>query len=109
MNAHPAGPRHAEEIHHGSTPPRPQTPAGVLDLAPNIWPHNLIRRPDGEVSIAGVSVAELAALRATINDAAGRPGSPMEVLLWVAFVFVVLVMLLSLVQNRLEKKWRIIR
>jgi len=58
---------------------------------------------------AGFSVAELAALRATINDAAGRPGSPMEVLLWVAFVFVVLVLLLSLVQNRLEKKWRIVR
>ena len=58
---------------------------------------------------AGFSVAELAALRATINDAAGRPGSPMEVLLWVAVVFVVLVLLLSLVQNRLEKKWRIAR
>ena len=61
MNAHPAGPRHAEEIHHGGTPPRPQTPAGVLDLAPNIWPHNLIRRADGEVTIAGVAVTELAA------------------------------------------------
>lgn len=58
---------------------------------------------------AGFSVAELAAMRATINDAAGRPGSPMEVLLWVAVVFVVLVLLLSLVQNRLEKKWRIAR
>ncbi len=58
---------------------------------------------------AGFSVAELAALRATVNDAAGRPGSPMEVLLWVAVVFVVLVLLLSLVQNRLEKKWRIAR
>lgn len=58
---------------------------------------------------AGFSVAELGALRATINDAADRPGSPMEVLLWVAAVFVVLVMLLSLVQNRLEKKWRIVR
>lgn len=58
---------------------------------------------------AGFSVAELAALRATVNDAAGRPGSPMEVLLWVAVVFVVLVLLLSLVQNRLEKKWRIVR
>ena len=57
----------------------------------------------------GFSVAELAALRATINDAAGRPGSPMEVLLWVAVVFVVLVLLLSLVQNRLEQKWRIAR
>lgn len=58
---------------------------------------------------AGFSVAELGALRATINDAAGRPGSPMEVLLWVALVFVVLVMILSLAQNRLEKKWRIAR
>lgn len=58
---------------------------------------------------AGFSVAELGALRATVNDAAGRPGSPMEVLLWVAFVFVVLVLILSLIQNRLEKKWRIAR
>ncbi|MBP1326075.1 His/Glu/Gln/Arg/opine family amino acid ABC transporter permease subunit [Leucobacter exalbidus] len=58
---------------------------------------------------AGFSVAELGALRATVNDAAGRPGSPMEVLLWVAAVFVVLVLLLSLLQNRIEKKWRIVR
>lgn len=58
---------------------------------------------------AGFSVAELAALRATVNDAPGRPGSPMEVLLWVAVVFIVLVLLLSLAQNRLEKKWRIAR
>lgn len=58
---------------------------------------------------AGFSVSELAALRATINDAAGRPGSPMEVLLWVAVVFVAMVMVLSLIQNRLEKKWRIVR
>ena len=58
---------------------------------------------------AGFSVAELGALRATINDAAGRPGSPMEVLLTVAVVFVVLVLILSFIQNRLEKKWRIVR
>lgn len=58
---------------------------------------------------AGFSIAELAALRATINDAADRPGSAMEVLLWVALVFVILVMLMSLVQNRLEKKWKIAR
>ncbi|MHA3684222.1 amino acid ABC transporter permease [Leucobacter sp. HY1910] len=58
---------------------------------------------------AGFSVSELAALRATVNDAAGRPGNPMEVLLWVALVFVVLVFILSFVQNRLEKKWRIVR
>ncbi|QIK62128.1 amino acid ABC transporter permease [Leucobacter viscericola] len=58
---------------------------------------------------AGFSVSELAALRATVNDSAGRPGSPMEVLLLVALVFVVLVLLLSAVQHRLEKKWRIVR
>lgn len=58
---------------------------------------------------AGFSIAELGALRATINDAAGRPGSPMEVLLWVALVFVALVMVMSFAQNRLEKKWRIVR
>ncbi|NLA65107.1 MAG: amino acid ABC transporter permease [Leucobacter sp.] len=58
---------------------------------------------------AGFSISELAALRATINDAAGRPGSPMEVLLWVAVIFVAMVMVLSLIQNRLEKRWRIVR
>ncbi|MBP6685099.1 MAG: amino acid ABC transporter permease [Leucobacter sp.] len=58
---------------------------------------------------AGFSIAELAQLRAAINDSGDRPGSPMEVLLWVAAVFIVLVMLLSLIQNRLEKKWRIAR
>ncbi len=61
VNAHPAGPRHAEEIHHGGTPPRPQTSADALGLAPNIWPHNLVRRDDGEVAIAGVTVTDLAA------------------------------------------------
>lgn len=58
---------------------------------------------------AGFSVSELAALRATVNDSGGRPGNPMEVLLLVALVFVVLVLLLSAVQHRLEKKWRIVR
>lgn len=58
---------------------------------------------------AGFSISELAALRATINDAPGRPGNPMEVLLWVAVVFVAMVMVLSFIQNRLEKKWRIVR
>ena len=58
---------------------------------------------------AGFSVAELAALRATIYDGADRPGNPMEVLLWVAAVFVVLVLALSIVQRRLENRWRIVR
>lgn len=50
---------------------------------------------------AGFSVSELAALRATVNDSGDRPGSPMEVLLWVALVFVVLVFVLSAIQHRL--------
>lgn len=58
---------------------------------------------------AGFAVSELAALRATVNDAADRPGNPMEVLLWVALVFIVLVLLMSWVQNRLENRWRIAR
>ncbi|WP_417555347.1 amino acid ABC transporter permease [Microbacterium sp.] len=58
---------------------------------------------------AGFSVAELAALRSSIYDAPNRPGSSMEVLLWVAVVFVALVMLLSWAQQRMEKKWRIAR
>ncbi len=58
---------------------------------------------------AGFSIAELAALRATVADSANRPGTVMEILLWVAAVFVVLVMLLSLLQRYFEKKWRIVR
>ncbi len=61
MNAHPAGPRHAEEIHHGGAPQQPQTAAEALALAPNVWPRNLVRNDDGEVSIAGVTVTDLAA------------------------------------------------
>ncbi|WP_396931729.1 diaminopimelate decarboxylase [Mycolicibacterium sp.] len=61
MNAHPAGPRHAEEIHHGGAPQQPQTAAEALALAPNVWPRNLVRKDDGEVSIAGVTVTDLAA------------------------------------------------
>lgn len=58
---------------------------------------------------AGFSIGELAALRATINDSHDRPGSPMEVLLWVAVVFVVLVLLMSWLQRYLENRWRIAR
>ncbi|BBZ03353.1 diaminopimelate decarboxylase [Mycolicibacterium chitae] len=60
MNAHPAGPRHAEEVHHAGAPAKPQSPDEILLLAPNVWPRNLIRGDDGEVSIAGVTVSELA-------------------------------------------------
>ena len=61
MIAHPAGPRHAEEIHHVGAPDRPGSAAEVLRLAPNVWPRNAVRGEDGVVSIAGVPVTEIAA------------------------------------------------
>lgn len=61
MSAHPAGPRHADEIHHPGAPARPQTPEELLLLAPNVWPRNLVRGADGVVSVAGVTVTDLAA------------------------------------------------
>ncbi|MGV0835846.1 diaminopimelate decarboxylase [Mycolicibacterium thermoresistibile] len=60
MIAHPAGPRHAEEIHHGELPPRPQSTDDLLLLAPNVWPRNTIRENDGVASIAGVKVTDIA-------------------------------------------------
>ncbi|MGH3641990.1 MAG: diaminopimelate decarboxylase [Mycobacterium sp.] len=60
MMAHPAGPRHAEDIRHGETPAIPQTAAELLTLAPNVWPRNAIRDADGTVSIADVPVTRLA-------------------------------------------------
>ncbi|MCH9732142.1 MAG: diaminopimelate decarboxylase [Actinomycetia bacterium] len=61
MIAHPAGPRHAEEVHHGGAPGRPLDAADVFALAPNVWPRNAVRGVDGVVSIAGVPVTEIAA------------------------------------------------
>ena len=61
MNVHPAGPRHAEEIHHGGSPPRPRSGADVMQLAPHVWPRNLLRGADGVVRVAGVTVTDLAA------------------------------------------------
>jgi diaminopimelate decarboxylase len=58
--AHPAGPRHAEEIHHGGAPPRPQSPGDMLKLARNVWPRNTVRGDGGVVTIAGVPVTEIA-------------------------------------------------
>jgi diaminopimelate decarboxylase len=60
VNAHPAGPRHAEEFHHGGVPPRPQSAEELLQLAQNVWPRNAVRSEDGVVSIAGVSLQSLA-------------------------------------------------
>ncbi|MDT5219606.1 MAG: diaminopimelate decarboxylase [Mycobacterium sp.] len=60
MNAHPAGPRHAEETRHASTPPRPQSPEELLRLAPNVWPRNTIRDDAGIAVIADVKLTDLA-------------------------------------------------
>ena len=58
---------------------------------------------------AGFSVAVLPQLQSTISNSHTRPGSPMEVLLWVAVIFVALVMLLTWLQRTLENRWRIAR
>jgi len=42
-------------------PPQPQSADEIMLLAPNVWPQNLVRGPGGVVSVAGVSVADLAA------------------------------------------------
>ena len=60
MNAHPAGPRHAEDIHHADVPPRPQTAQELLRLAPNVWPRNAFRGDDGVIRVAGVAATDLA-------------------------------------------------
>ena len=60
MNAHPAGPRHAEEFHHSGVPPCPSSAQELLELAPNVWPRNTVRGEDGVVDIAGVSLQSLA-------------------------------------------------
>ncbi len=55
---------------------------------------------------AGFSVAELGIVRANLSE---RGENALVVLLWVALVFVVLVLVLSVVQRRLETTWRIAR
>ncbi|CDO89947.1 diaminopimelate decarboxylase [Mycobacterium triplex] len=60
MNVHPAGPRHAEEIRHADSPPRPQSPEELLGLAPNVWPLNMVRNEAGVAVIAGIPVTDLA-------------------------------------------------
>jgi diaminopimelate decarboxylase len=60
VTVHPAGPRHAEELHHPGAPPKPQSPQELLTLAPNVWPRDAVRRSDGVVTIGGVAVTDLA-------------------------------------------------
>ena len=70
MSVHPAGPRHAEEIHHEDAPPRPADSADALKLAKHVWPRNLVRGDDGVVRVAGVPVTQLA----------GEDGTPLFVI-----------------------------
>lgn len=58
---------------------------------------------------AGFSISVLPALQSTISNSHTRSGSPMDVLLWVAVIFVALVMLLTWLQRTLENRWRIAR
>ena len=60
MNAHPAGPRHAENAHHADVPPCPQNTKELLLLAPNVWPRSTVRADDGVVSIGGIALTDLA-------------------------------------------------
>ncbi|QNG18260.1 diaminopimelate decarboxylase [Rhodococcus triatomae] len=60
MNAHPAGPLHAEQLHAPGLPERPVDAAAYSALAPAVWPRNARRDDDGQVSVAGVRVSELA-------------------------------------------------
>ncbi len=55
---------------------------------------------------AGFSVAELGRIRAVMSE---RGENSLVVLLWVAAIFVALVLLLSWLQRTLENKWRVAR
>jgi len=60
VNAHPAGPRHAEIQHAPGLPPRPATPSEMTTLPEQVWPRSAERGTDGIVRIAGVPVTDLA-------------------------------------------------
>jgi glutamate transport system permease protein len=55
---------------------------------------------------AGFSVAELGVIRANLSE---RGENALVVLLWVAAIFIVMVQPHSLVQRRLENRWRVAR
>ncbi|EOM74921.1 diaminopimelate decarboxylase [Rhodococcus rhodnii LMG 5362] len=58
--AHPAGPKHAEQLHAPGLPERPASADEVARLDPAVWPRGARRGDDGEVTLAGVPVTELA-------------------------------------------------
>ena len=55
---------------------------------------------------AGFSVLNLGSIRAYMSE---RGENAMDVLLWVAIIFVALVMLLTLLQSQLERRWKVAR
>ncbi|NLG55542.1 MAG: diaminopimelate decarboxylase [Rhodococcus sp.] len=60
MNAHPAGPKHAEQLHAPGLPERPASVEAYSELVPAVWPRGARREPDGEVTVGGVRVTDLA-------------------------------------------------
>lgn len=61
MNAHPAGPRHAELLAAPHLARVPNDPAELAAIPAAVWPRNAVRERDtGELTIAGVGVEELA-------------------------------------------------
>lgn len=64
MSAHPAGSRH-EFPHAPSIGERPANPEDLMELQPVIWPRNARRDADGAITVAGISVNELAATYGT--------------------------------------------
>lgn len=59
MRAHPAGPRHGDEVPHHATP-RPESTESALDLDAGIWPASVRRNNSGALEIAGLDVRDLA-------------------------------------------------
>ncbi|MDL9937044.1 diaminopimelate decarboxylase [Gordonia sp. ABSL1-1] len=60
MNAHPAGPRHAELLAAPHLAQRPNDPEVLADIPAAVYPRNAVRNESGELQIAGVTVSELA-------------------------------------------------
>ena len=61
MNAHPAGPRHAELLAAPHLAEKPNDPAVLAAIPTAVWPRNAKRDPaTGELQIAGIGVTELA-------------------------------------------------
>ncbi|MBY6414008.1 diaminopimelate decarboxylase [Rhodococcus sp. BP-252] len=60
MNAHPAGPKHADVATKESWTERPASASEMTTLPAHVFPRNAARGDDGVVRLAGVPVTELA-------------------------------------------------